>query len=89
MEMLPQAYAIPAVATAVEGFGPALAPLAIGAALAVLAAFLFLVWGAIVHAPTAGLFVSADAWDVAPERPNAPEGDDDEAEEFDFPRLVA
>jgi hypothetical protein len=86
--MVPQAYAIPAVATAVEGFGPALAPLAIGAALAVLAAFLFLAWAAIVHAPTAGLFVGGDAWDVTPEAGDAAYGDG-EADELDLPRLVA
>jgi hypothetical protein len=86
--MVPQAYAIPAVATAVEGLGPALAPLAIGAALVVLAAFLFLAWGAILHAPTAGLFVGADAWDVTPEPGDAADADA-EAEGFDASRLVA
>jgi len=62
--MLPQAYAIPAAGAAVEAIGPVLAPLAIAAAAAVFAAFAFLAWGAIVHAPTAGLFVGPDTPDV-------------------------
>lgn len=88
--MLPQAYAIPAAATAVEAFGPVLAPLAIGAAVAVFAAFVFLAWGAVVHAPTAGLFLGADAWDVVPERDDDTEDDPGAREDADLrTRLVA
>jgi hypothetical protein len=92
--MLPQAYAIPAAATAVESIGPVLAPFAILAALVVLGAFLFLAWGAILHAPTAGLFVGSDAWDVDGSDPalraGTPYGDgDDDVDGLASPRLVA
>ena len=62
--MLPQAYALPAAATALSGFGAVLAPFAVIAAIAVFAAFAFLVAGAIVHAPTAGLCLGTGAWKV-------------------------
>lgn len=86
--MIPQAYAIPAAATALEAIGPVLAPLAIGAAVLVFAAFAFLAWGAVLHAPTAGLFVGVDAWvagdaDAADEDPGAAADDEVSA------RLVA